>query len=480
MEWCIALEDIDSWEIVNDVSTVHDISVQDNTNYFIHAGKPVLVHNSGKTYGIMQALIAIAINEPNIWILCVGATHRQIDRGCLKDMRQILKNDPHLNQYIKQFNKNEKKFYFRNGTEMEFSSFEDGADAKAGKREYTFINEANNISYAVYQQLKMRTTKKMILDFNPSSEFWAHTKVYKPVKMSNGQPVLDEQGKEVREFIYVKDKDGNVVEHDYLVRDAYGNKIRLEDGSFKTERRQLRESVLIKTTWRNNMYLSQSVINDIEKYKDSDPEYYRVYGLGELGKIEGLVYKNIERCHEIPEHLLGNPVFGMDFGWTDDPNVLVAIYEDKKENALYIRELLYGKGLSLGLDRIASRIKESCGGQYVWCDHNPMMIMELQQRGCAMYKAKKGPGSIQAGIKKLQTYTRLYITADSPNVWKDFSNYKYDRDGNDEMEPMPAKGWDHGPDAVRYAVTMSDYVQGKVSVVELEVTHYPDFDAFAR
>jgi hypothetical protein len=80
----------------------------------------------------------------------------------------------------------------------------------------------------------------------------------------------------------------------------------------------------------------------------------------------------------------------------------------------------------------------------------------------------------------LQTYTRLYITADSPNVWKDFSNYKYDRDGNDEMEPMPAKGWDHGPDAVRYAVTMSDYVQGKVSVVELEVTHYPDFDAFAR
>ena len=79
MEWCIALEDIDSWEIVNDVSTVHDISVQDNTNYFIHAGKPVLVHNSGKTYGIMQALIAIAINEPNIWILIV--TGKQIGRA---------------------------------------------------------------------------------------------------------------------------------------------------------------------------------------------------------------------------------------------------------------------------------------------------------------------------------------------------------------------------------------------------------------
>ena len=447
----------------------------------LDAPEKVVIHqggtSSGKTYGIMQALLAIAINEPNRIMLCVGATHKQIERGCLRDLQNILKADPHLNQYVKQFNKNKMTYYFRNGTIMEFASFEDGYDAHAGKRDYSFFNEANNIPFAVFKEINNRTSIKTIIDFNPSSEFWAHTQVWKPTKMQGGEPLLDEEGKEIHEFEYQYERDGTPKYFDYPVRDSFGNKVKNEDGTIKTERKPLRYSRMFKTTYRHNMYVSDQIVADIEKYKEKDPEYYKVYGLGELGKIEGLVFKKLERCDKIPEGL--ENIYGMDFGWSDDPNVIVRVAIDKPNNHLYIQEVLYAKSLAMGFDKMAEKIHKNIGFQTIWCDHNPLMIMEFQQRNCMLMKAKKGSGSILSGIRKIQNFDQIFVTWDSPNVWKDFINYKYGKDKNDNNEQMPAKGHDHAPDAVRYAVIMSDYVQTNTAItISLGVNHTPDFSAF--
>ena len=382
---------------------------------------------SGKTWAIMQIAVVKAITEPGIVFTVVGQDIPNMKKGPMEDLRRIFNADPHLRSYLKSVNNTDRLYFFTNGSKIEFNSYDSPQDAHSGSRDYSFFNEANGIPYGIYRQVAMRTRKKIYIDFNPSSEFWAHTEVYKPLKVNKiGDPILDEDGKEMRQI------PDNVV--------------------------------LFKSNWRHNPHLEPEIIADIESYKTRDPEYYKVYGLGEMGVIEGLVYKRVEVIPEWPEGLLMDARigFGLDFGYSNDPNAMIRRAD--KQNILYVDELVYGN--KMGIDELAIKINKHAPHDVTYCDVAPLLIHELAQRGCILRAVIKKPNSIIDGIKIIQSYEKICVTARSLNIRREFANYKYGKDRNNENETMPIDAHNHACDALRYAELMKKYV-AKPLVFEL-------------
>lgn len=401
--------------------------------------------SSGKTWAALQWCILMAIKNSNVTVTVVGHSVPHMNRGVIRDMKKIFELDPHLKAYYIRYNENKRQYRFHNGSVIEFNVYEDEMSARGAKRQYLFINEANGIGYAVYKQLADRTDVKVVLDFNPTSEFWAHTEVWRPIRMKDGEAVLDEEGKVIRETQYMIDKFGKRVVKDVLVR-------RESDGTAVYEQREVKNAVLFKTNWRHNQsFLSPQVISSIERYKDLDPEHYKVYGLGEIGKIEGLVYKRAKLVSSIPDTAL-EQVWGMDFGFSDDPTTLIRCCIDRVENKIYLEEKIYGTGI--GVDKLAELVFRYTGNNFfVFSDVNPQMIFELNSRGCNLLPAKKPPGSILAGINTLQSFDEILCLNNSPNLWKELQNYKYGKDKNEKNEVMPIDAHNHALDAARYAVS---------------------------
>ena len=329
---------------IEEIGQFFEVSELFTATYY--SDKQTVIHqggtSSGKTYSIMQLLALHCIEQKNIVCTVVADSVPNLKSGALRDFQRILESSPHLNNYIESKNMTDRVFKFTNGSMMEFKSYENEQQARSGKRDYLFMNEANTINngYSIYEQLSVRTTKKVYIDFNPSSEFWAHTMVWKPKLLDeNGEPMMDADGRELRE----------------IPKNAEGKEI----------------VELIKSNYRHNPFLSQDIIDRIERKKHIDPEWYKVYGMGEMGVIEGLVYKRVEVIPEWPETLLADQKisYGMDFGYSDDPTTLVR--SAVKDNVLYCDELIYSHRLKL--DRMASLILGvTDGGAYpVWSDIEP-------------------------------------------------------------------------------------------------------------
>ncbi len=438
MASCINLEDIESFEFVTE-EFVYDITVQDNHCFYIYPGKEILVHNSGKTFGLMQCAIFRAVtmpkNQARKEITIVGQDIPNLKAGPMRDMESILSMNPHLSQYIKKFNTTDRIYYFWNGAIIEFKSYEDEQGAKQGKRWISFFNEANGIPYPIYWQVSTRTYGQVWIDFNPTAEFWAHTEVWKPGIIQDGEILLDELGEPIR---------------------AIDPKVKL-----------------FKSNWRHNQFLDQKVIDKIEAIKVKDPELYKIYGMGEVGNISGLVFKNVEIIRQWPEEILANPFSykvaqGLDFGWVDP---CAFIRRAVKDNCLYLDEIFYAKGLKLG--PMSELIKNgTTPGTFVWADSARMdNIAELVELGCEVWPVKKNPGSILSGLDQMHSYDKIYVTSRSVNLRKEFARYVYSKDKNAENKPMPIDAWNHGIDAVRYAELMDRYVY---ATFELDVTSKSD------
>lgn len=343
--------------------------------------------SSGKTYSILQVLCLKAIEQPDQVISVVGQDVPNLKSGALRDMQSIVASSTDIQSWIKGYNASDRIFTFHNGSIMEFKSYQDSQDAKSGKRDYFFLNEANGISFEIYSELAMRTKKKVYIDYNPNARFWVHEKLI---------------GKEGTELI--------ISDH------------------------------------RHNPFLPEIIRKKIEALRNEDEELWKVYARGMTGKIEGLIYRNWGTIGTIPHEaqLIG---MGMDFGFTNDPTACVMVYRYNGE--LIIDELLYLKGYTnqdigqfftqAGINKNVPIVADSA---------EPKSIEELRRMGWRIEGANKGKDSILNGIDILKRF-RINVTNRSANLIKELNAYKWkEKDGN--ATNVPIDSFNHGMDALRY------------------------------
>ena len=342
---------------------------------------------SSKTYSILQVLIlkALEASEP-IVISVVRKTLPALKKSVLRDFINILES---MGLYDPAYHNKSDNTYELNGSLIEFFSIDNAIKYRGSKRDILFINEANELTFEDVFQLQVRTGNQIFLDFNPSdNQSWLYD-------------LLDTRKDEVD---------------------------------------------FIKSTYLDNTFLEQSIIDEIEKLKDTDEDYWRIYGLGERGSLKDLVY-SVKEVESIPEDctLIG---LGLDWGYAQDPSALVAVW--KKNEEIYFDELLYERGLTnldfleklkqIGVDKRIDIVADSA---------EPKSIEEFRRSGYAIKPAIKGPDSIRNGIDILKRH-KLHVTKDSYNLVVEFSRYKWKKDSGGNMLNQPVDVFNHGMDALRY------------------------------
>ena len=347
---------------------------------------------SGKTYGIMQCLFSLAVSG-NYVITVVGQDIPNLKRGALRDAQTIESSSPILKQLIQSYNASDRIYKFYSGSIIEFVSYANEQDARNGKRDFLFINEANGITWNIAEQLINRTRIRSFIDYNPSAPFWAHEKL--------------------------------------INTKQFGNK-----------------TVQFIRSWHvHNTFLTAEQHEHIEKRTAEDPEWGRVYGRGNTGKIEGLIFRNWDTVDSIPDAaaLIG---YGLDFGYTNDPTACVEVR--KMDNELYIDLKIYETQLTN--PDIARRLLEAQISTNVVADSaEPKSIAEIRANGVWCDPAEKGKDSISNGIDILKRY-KMHITSRSGALIKELNGYKWKEDkltGAKLAEPADRQS-DHAIDALRY------------------------------
>jgi phage terminase large subunit len=344
--------------------------------------------SSGKTYAIEQVLFCVAANIEKMVITVVGQDVPNLKAGALRDAASIHGASAALQAMVKNYNKTDRVFEFHNGSLIEFKSYDNAQDAKSGKRDYLFVNEANGIPWDVYCELALRTRQKIFIDFNPNAAFWVHDHLV-------GKPGVQ----------------------------------------------------LIISDHRHNPFLSQQLRDKIESLKVVDEELWRVYARGLTGKISGLVLNNWKVADELPAdaQLLAA---GLDFGYTNDETGLVMVY--KQDGALWVDEIFYETGLTN--PDIAAKLAEndiSKNTEIVADSAEPKSIEELRRMGWNISAAKKGPDSVKISIDILKRY-ELKITRRSVNLRHELSRYKWKTDRSGRVLNEPVDTWNHLIDPLRY------------------------------
>ena len=344
--------------------------------------------SSGKTYSIMQLLFWYAMNDAGCVITVVGQDVPNLKKGAYRDATTIRNGSQQLITLFPYVNEGERIFKCINGSLIEFTSYKDAQDAKSGKRDYLFLNEANGIPYEIYWQLAIRTRKKVFLDYNPTARFWVHDKV--------------------------------------LGRDGVR---------------------LIISDHRKNYFLSQEEHDRIEGIEDK--ELWKVYARGLTGKLEGVIFTEWDIVDALPpEYEWKGDWYGLDFGFTNDPSALEHVIEAHGD--LWIDELIYSTGLTNPM--IAERAKReglNNDKEIVADCAEPKSIRELCGQGLWVSPSPKGADSIVSGLDVLKRY-RLHFTRRSLGIIDNVRSYSWakDRDGNRINKPEDRNN--HGIDAIRY------------------------------
>lgn len=348
---------------------------------------------SGKTYGIMQCLFSLAINRPNAVITVVGQDIPNLKRGALRDAQMIVDSSPILKDKIESYNASDRIYKFYSGSIIEFVSYANEQDARNGKRDFLFINEANGITWNIAEQLINRTRVRTFIDYNPSAPFWAHEKLIQPRK--------------------------------------FGNK-----------------SVKFVRSWHvHNTFLTADQHEHIEKRTAEDPEWGRVYGRGNTGKVEGLVFRNWDTVDAIPT-VAELIAYGMDFGYTNDPTAIVEVR--RLDNELYVDLIAYETGLTN--PDIVNKLRDKGISTGIVADSaEPKSIAEIRAHGIWVDPAEKGKDSIVNSIDILKRY-KIHVTSRSGALIRELNGYKWKEDrltGARLAEPADRQQ-DHAIDALRY------------------------------
>lgn len=345
---------------------------------------------SSKTYSLCHLILALAIEnkERECVISVVRKTFPALRGSAMRDFFNILKRH---NLYDPELHDMSEHIYHVGKCEIEFFSCDNEKKLRGRRRDYLWINEANEVSSEDFFQLNIRTNRQIFMDYNPS---------------------------DVVHWIY---------SHPEINRDC----------------------VLINSTFEDNPFLAPAVREQILALKETDDEYWTVYGLGKRARSKKLIYTNWDTCKEIPE-LADDVFYGLDFGHTA-PTALIEIR--RKDNELWERELIYeGMTNSELIVRLAElRIPFDAE---IWADSEaPDRIEEIRNAGWRNVRpARKGEGSVEFGIGVVKSY-KVHVKEDSLNLIKEKQSYKWRTDAaGNIMDGKPHKFLDHLMDAERYAV----------------------------
>lgn len=342
---------------------------------------------SSKTYNTLIWLVIYCLQNPNTRLSVVRATLPSIKRTVFIDFKEILFK---MNLFDEnKLNKTELTYHFDNGSWVEFFSTDSEQKLRGAKRDVLFVNEANEIKFIEWQQLKMRTTRFAIIDYNPSfsDEHW-----------------ICNINKDTKTYHFV-------------------------------------------STYKDNPFLEQAIVDEIESLQHKNQTLWQVYGLGMQAIIEGLIFKNIEVIDQIPHHIKKRWV-GMDFGFTNDPTAVCEVAIDGR--TIYIDQICYRTEM-LTSD-IVAELKASCKNHKIISESaDPRLIQEIYNAGLNIHPVQKFAGSIEAGIAKMLEY-KIYITSRSTNTLKEFRNYTYQQDKEGKWLNRPIDAFNHIIDSVRYVV----------------------------
>ena len=371
----------------------------------LQATEKILINQGGtsssKTYSIMQLLFLKAIEKPLMVITVAGQDIPNLKKGAYRDAETIYGRSSELQSYIKFWNRSERIIQFKNGSIIEFNSYENEQDAKNGKRDYLFVNEANGISWLVFFQLAIRTRQQVIIDYNPTAPFWSHD------NLIGTDPSSNELSATVK---------------------------------------------LIISDHRHNTFLTEDEHRKIEGIKDK--QLWEVYARGKTGNITGLIYPDWQKIEDEKFHAMAkendNCFFGIDFGYTNDPTAAVKCL--KVGESIFIHELCYTPGI---VPLHLKQLFEANGANSqtpIYCEHDPDMIAQVRRLGLIALPARKGQGSINAGILKLKEY-KVFYTASSSNIDNERKRYVWLTDkSTGKNTNIPIDEWNHVLDASRYAV----------------------------
>jgi len=353
--------------------------------------------SSSKTFSILPLLIQYAIQTPNSEISVVSESIPHLKRGAIKDFLKILKWVGNFQE--DNFNRSNLTYKFTNGSYIEFFSADQSDKLRGARRDVLFINECNNVTFESYQQLSIRTKKFIYLDYNPTNEFWVHSEL------------KDEKDSD---FIILTYKDNEALDT-AIVKEIEKAKVKAETSSY----------------WAN---------------------WWKVYGLGQLGSLEGVIFSNWSMIGSIPAtaKLLG---YGQDFGFTSDPAATIAVYS--YDGKIILHELVYKRGL-LNVDLVKEYKRLGVNlGLPIWADKaEPKSIKEISGYGYRINGADKGPDSVNFGIDLLQGYDML-VTSESTNLIAELRTYQWEKDrATGKNTNVPKDANNHAIDAVRYLAVM--------------------------
>ena len=341
---------------------------------------------SGKTYNIILWIIfEYCTNNKNKVITICRKSFPSLRATVLRDFINILQE---YNCYSEKFHNKSNSEYHLFGNLVEFISLDQPQKIRGRKRDLLFINEANELFFEDWQQLIFRTQERIILDFNPSDEYhWIYDKV--------------------------------------LTR---------EDCAF------------FKTTYLDNPFVEDSIKKEIERLRDTDEQYWQIYGLGERSASRSTIFKYTEVNHiPVDADLIA---YGMDFGYTNDPTTLVSIYT--QDHNLYVKEHLYRT--QMNTSEISQFLKdEKLLSNPIYADSaEPRLISELRKMGHNIFSSIKGRDSVNAGIDLLKRY-KIHILSSSSNAILEFRNYKWKEDKAGMLTNVPEDKHNHIIDPCRYA-----------------------------
>jgi len=342
---------------------------------------------SGKTYNILIWIIfGYVLKNKNKTISIARKTYPALRTSAMRDFIEILRN---YDLYDEEAHNKSSAEYRLKGNLIEFISLDSPQKVRGRKRDLLFINEANELHWEDWQQLIFRTKDKIILDYNPSDEYhWIYEKV--------------------------KTRD----DADFFI-----------------------------TTYKNNPFLGEEIKKEIQRLKNTDENYWNIYGLGQIGKSKSLIFNS-----NVVEDIPPNAKFlsmGMDFGYSNDPTTLIAVYI--QDMTLYFKEHLYRNGMT-NSDIAKELLRLGIGRRdEIFADSaEPKSIEEIYRFGWNIKPATKGKDSVNIGIDMLRRY-KLCITKQSINTIKEFRNYKWQEDKNGNVLNTPVDLYNHSIDALRYA-----------------------------
>lgn len=350
---------------------------------------------SGKTYAFLQLLSLVIPNDKKKTInSVVSETGPHLSRGAIRDFKAIMAEDGRWDDNA--WNASHSIYTFPNGSILEFFSADQPGKVHGPARDRLFLNEANNIPFEVARQLIIRTKDIVAWDYNPTRVFWAH-------------------------------------EH-YQGRD---------------------NCITIHSTYNDNQFLSKEQVAEIESYKD-DKNWWKVYGLGLVGELEGTIY-DFEQIDEMPTASNLVDIYGMDFGFTNDPTALIHLRVDTARKIIYAEQLIYKTTLlnrdivermeALGVPKRSVPIYADCA--------EPKSIAEISRAGFNVKPCQKDAPVRSEKMKFQIDFVKgykLYVLKSSTDLIKELRNYTWAKDKDGNNLNVPIDKWNHALDALRYAV----------------------------